>query len=158
MLSLSCYQLCCYYCDLQVTWFVALLTLDERRVERHRNGCCCCLVSAQHREKQEEGEGREGTQQNDHTKLGVISRLFGWISEKLILWPIKVLVLLTCLSLLGLGVFGISQLKVEFRPEWMLDPESEFTSWYFTHKEYFPSDGELGQLYFKVSHPPPGSP
>ena len=24
------------------------------------------------------------------------------------------------------------------------------TSWYFTHKEYFPSDGELGQLYFKA--------
>ena len=24
------------------------------------------------------------------------------------------------------------------------------TSWYFTHKEYFPADGELGQLYFKA--------
>ena len=139
-----------------MTWFVALLTLDERRVERHRNGCCCCLLSARHREREREGEG-EVARQTDHIKLGVISRLFGWISEKLILWPVKVLVLLTCLSLLALGVFGISQLKVEFRPEWMLDPESEFTSWYFTHKEYFPSDGELGQLYFKVSHPPPGS-
>ena len=97
---------------LQVTWFVALLTLDERRVENHRNGCCCCLVSARHREKQEGEEGREETQQNDHTKLGVISRLFGWISEKLILWPVKVLVLLTCLTLLSLGLYGITKLKV----------------------------------------------
>ena len=145
---------------MQVTWFVALLTLDERRVERHRNGCCCCLVSARHRQKEErgeEGEEREASQQTDHTKLGVLSRLFAWISDKLILWPVKVLVLLTCLSLLSLGVYGITQLKVEFRPEWMLDPESEFTSWYFTHKQYFPSDGELGQLYFKVSPAQPPS-
>ena len=99
---------------LQVTWFVALLTLDERRVENHRNGCCCCLVSARHREKQEGEEGREGNQQNDHTKLGVISRLFGWISEKLILWPVKVLVLLTCLTLLSLGLYGITKLKVQW--------------------------------------------
>ena len=131
-----------------MTWFVALLTLDERRVESHRNGCCCCLVSARHREKEEGGTQRTG----DHTKLGVISRLFSWISEKLLLWPVKVLVLLTCLSLLSLGLYGITRLKVEFRPEWMLDPESEFTSWYLTHKQYFPADGELGQLYFKVSN------
>ena len=97
---------------LQVTWFVALLTLDERRVENHRNGCCCCLVSARHREKQEGEE--EGSQQNDHTKLGVISRLFGWISDKLILWPVKVLVLLTCLTLLSLGLYGINKLKVQW--------------------------------------------
>ena len=102
-------------------------------------------------ERGEEGE-EEVSQQTDHTKLGVLSRLFAWISDKLILLPVKVLVLLTCLSLLSVGVYGITQLKVEFRPEWMLDPESEFTSWYFTHKQYFPSDGELGQLYFKVSH------
>ena len=31
----------------QVTWFVALLTLDERRVEARRDGCCCCCLHPQ---------------------------------------------------------------------------------------------------------------
>ena len=85
------------------------------------------------------------------------------------MFPVKVAVLLTCLSLLSMGIYGMTRLKMEFRPEWMLDPEAEckmmmmifyvpltklpvfpVTSWYFTHKEYFPSDGEIGQLYFKV--------
>ena len=42
---------------LQVTWFVALLTLDERRVERGRNGCCCCIL--QRPRDQPECEERE---------------------------------------------------------------------------------------------------
>ena len=29
---------------LQITWFVALLTIDERRVEQKRNACCCCYI------------------------------------------------------------------------------------------------------------------
>ena len=52
-------------------------------------------------------------------------RLFGWVSEKLMMFPVKVAVLLTCLSLLSMGVYGMTKLKMEFRPEWMLDPESE---------------------------------
>merc|ERR1719232_1297335 len=28
----------------QITWFVALLTIDEKRVEQRRNGCCCCFI------------------------------------------------------------------------------------------------------------------
>ena len=29
---------------MQITWFVALLTIDERRVEQKRNACCCCYI------------------------------------------------------------------------------------------------------------------
>ena len=39
--------------------------------------------------------------------------------------PVKVVVLLSCLSLLSVGLYGMTRLKMEFRPEWMLDPESE---------------------------------
>ena len=39
--------------------------------------------------------------------------------------PVKVTVVITCLTLLSIGVYGMTRLKMEFRPEWMLDPESE---------------------------------
>ena len=39
--------------------------------------------------------------------------------------PVKVVVLPSCLSLLSVGLYGMTRLKMEFRPEWMLDPESE---------------------------------
>ena len=52
-------------------------------------------------------------------------RVFGWISEQLMKLPVKVTVVITCLTLLSLGVYGMTRLKMEFRPEWMLDPESE---------------------------------
>ena len=48
------------------------------------------------------GGGGEWAQQIDHTKLGVI------------FWPVKVLVLLTCLTLLSLGLYGITKLKVQW--------------------------------------------
>ena len=51
--------------------------------------------------------------------------MFGWISEKLMMVPVKVMVLLTCITLLSVGLYGMTRLKMEFRPEWMLDPESE---------------------------------
>ena len=83
--------------------------------------------------------------------------------------PFKVFTLILTSGLLGVGIYGMSLLNVEFRPEWMLDPETEcelqflkllmetfnlhyiVSNWYYAHKEFFPSDGELGQLYIKVS-------
>ena len=51
--------------------------------------------------------------------------IFEWLGRSIITYPVKILVILTTATLLGFGVFGITLLKMEFRPEWMLDPETE---------------------------------
>ena len=34
----------------------------------------------------------------------------------------------------------------------LITPDSvSVSNWYYAHKEFFPSDGELGQLYIRVS-------
>ena len=67
------------------------------------------------------------------------------------------------LLLLGLGVYGLTNLRMEFRPEWLVDPQAEgknaffaafygsfsVTHWYFEHRKYF-NDGLQGQIYLKV--------
>lgn len=54
-----------------------------------------------------------------------IYRLFEFLSVKLILVPVKLLVILITSIILGFGLYGLTLLKMEFRPEWMLDPETE---------------------------------
>jgi len=124
---------------LQTTWFVALLAIDEYRVEAQRNGCCCCFIHS----NRVEGDKPESRSPGRTTKI------FSRIAEALITGPVKIGVIFTTAVLLVIGVYGMAQLKMEFRPEWLLDPSAEVTNWYFAHKEYFPSDGEGGQLYVR---------
>ena len=35
------------------------------------------------------------------------------------------MVVLLTLLLLGLGVYGLNNLRMEFRPEWLVDPQAE---------------------------------
>ena len=81
--------------------------------------------------------------------------------------PMKWFVAFFTFTLLLIGGCGLSQLKMEFRPEWLMDPTAEgkfilnilnakflcsVTKWYTAHKQYFPSDGESGVLYFRVTY------
>ena len=59
------------------------------------------------------------------------------------------MVLICTAGLLVAGCLGLARLRMEFRPEWLLDPQAEVTNWYFAHKEYFPGEGEGGQLYLR---------
>ena len=52
---------------LQITWFVALLTIDERRVEQKRNGCCCCFIH-QVNEAEDQQEKNEETNEENRNK------------------------------------------------------------------------------------------
>ena len=50
---------------------------------------------------------------------------------------------------LGLGLWGTLLLEMEFRPEWLMDPDSEIYRWYRQHKLHFSEEGEAGTLYIK---------
>eukprot|EP00090_Calanus_glacialis_P022071 TRINITY_DN34049_c0_g1_i2.p1 TRINITY_DN34049_c0_g1~~TRINITY_DN34049_c0_g1_i2.p1 ORF type:complete len:564 (-),score=121.57 TRINITY_DN34049_c0_g1_i2:171-1631(-) len=119
----------------QITWFTAILAIDERRIEESRNGCCCCLV---HRE----------TASNDYQSVGRTAAAFELLSKCIIKPAVQIVVVLLTLLLLGLGVYGLNNLRMEFRPEWLVDPQAEVTHWYFEHRKYF-NDGLQGQIYLK---------
>ena len=108
---------------LQSTWFTALLAIDEYRVEARRDACLCCLVhpghvSAETAESAETGDTRGRS-------ASVWTRLFSGLSRLLVTVPAKILVTLVTLGCLAGGIFGTLHLKMEFKPEWLMDPNSE---------------------------------
>ena len=56
---------------------------------------------------------------------GRISAAFEQLSSFLTKGLVQLLVVLLTLLLLGFGVYGLINLRMEFRPEWLGDPEAE---------------------------------
>ena len=69
--------------------FVALLTLDEHRVEAGRNGCCPCL----HHTREEAGLGA-----GQPRSPALTSRLFNWLGEALVKLPVKARIIIRTYS------------------------------------------------------------
>ena len=90
---------------------MALLTIDEYRVESRRDGICCCVVHSIESEKIKLCPDQ--------------SKLFKGLAETITKGPVKCLVAASTVLLLIIGAFGLKQLKMEFRPEWLMDPGAE---------------------------------
>ena len=112
----------------QITWFVALLTIDERRVEQRRNACCCYVVHQ--RQKAEEiletkDEAGAVNCVGGARDQGLTGLMFSRLARLLVSPLVRAGVMAATLGLLTTGLWGVTSLKMEFRPEWMLDPETE---------------------------------
>ena len=115
----------------QITWFVALLTIDERRVEQRRNACCCYVVHQ--RQKAEEiletkdslDDEAEAMNCVGGARDGLTGLMFSRLARVLVSPLVKAGGMAATLGLLTTGLWGVTSLKMEFRPEWMLDPETE---------------------------------
>jgi len=128
----------------QVTWFTAILSLDERRREQRRNALLVCIKHP----VSPASSPLSSASNASSAKQSILARCFEKLSTILMRPAMKVVVLVSTLGILGCGIFGIVNLKMEFKPEWLMDPHSEIHGWWFTYKEYFPSNGETGYIYF----------
>ena len=52
-------------------------------------------------------------------------RVFGVLGRVLMNRYVKLLVLCSTLAVLSLGVLGLLRLRMEFKPEWLMNPQSE---------------------------------
>ena len=104
----------------QSTWFTALLAIDEYRVEAQRDACLCCIVHTGHQVTS--GDPGAGQQV---ARPSVWTRLFSGLSRLLVTIPVKIIVTLVTLGCLAGGIYGTLHLRMEFKPEWLMDPNSE---------------------------------
>jgi hypothetical protein len=51
--------------------------------------------------------------------------VFQRLSSQLVVPWMKVAVVASTLALLAFGTYGLINLRMEFRPEWLMDPKSE---------------------------------
>ena len=56
---------------------------------------------------------------------GRLSAMFELLAQFLTETPIQLLVMLVTIIFLALGIYGTINLRKEFRPEWLVDPDAE---------------------------------
>ena len=105
-------------------------------MEQRRNACCCYVVHQ--RQKAEEiletkdslDEEAEAVNCGGGAKDGLTGLMFSRLARLLVSPLVKVGVMAATLGLLTTGLWGVTSLKMEFRPEWLMDPQSEIFRWY----------------------------
>ena len=121
---------------LQVTWFIAWMTLDERRVAAKRNGVLPCITHT---------EDIKGSSCSPQKK-----RSFSLSSIYQLLLSSKVLMVFTCLltaGLFGVGAWGWSRMRIKF-DTWLLLPRDNFLrEFLITHETFYPDEGITIQVY-----------
>ncbi|XP_059490880.1 patched domain-containing protein 3-like [Neocloeon triangulifer] len=118
-----------------LTFFVGCVTLDERRRKANRDGCLPCVV----REDLSSNE----CSQHDHQKA-FFHRVF---APCLMKTPVKVLVILTTLTLVGFNAYSAFQVEQKFDPVLYLRNDSYPRQFQEALKSYFPKLGQRGGIY-----------
>lgn len=120
---------------LVVTFVVAILTLDERRLAQRRNAFAPCIVHDE-----------------EHTKLccnlNLMHRWLRWLYSRVILTPVgKLVVILTVIVCAAFSTQGLLRLEQRFDPNWFI-PERTYLSKYLRHQEqYYPDIGKEASIF-----------
>lgn len=119
-----------------ISFFTAVMTLDEKRIASKRDGIVPCL-------KHKNFVTHEKVEESDLQTI-----LLKFIYSKVILTtPGKILIICALVAITGYAVDGLTKLKVEFNPIWVLSDNSYLVK-YFNQKELaFPEAGYDGSVY-----------
>ena len=117
----------------QSTWFVAWLTIDERRKLAKRLALFPCL--------KKDGDGEEVEANKKDGFCPKINLLKLW-SKLLARFPFQIIVISISVGLFGISIYGNILLKQEFDPWLFLPPTNPLRIWKDVHVNSFPSKGE----------------
>lgn len=95
----------------QITFFVALIVIDEKRLQARRRDClCCCVVPGTAHKEEDEGTEQQAAIQEKHFS----ERFMIAYAEILLKRPVKILVLVVFSALLGVCAYSASKMRVAF--------------------------------------------
>ena len=130
----------------QVTFFVALLVLDERRIQAKRVDCCLCFVS-----NREDGNDDITTRDNTNDNVAAVrgkGSIMGWYSDQLLRPSVKISILVGFAGLFAGCAYSATLLKQDFSFYDLL-PDYSPTKTYLDAKEnYGGINGEI-YIYFR---------
>lgn len=120
----------------QATLFTALLSLDCRRLASDRNGLCPCYV---HKGREKKSiTGRE---------FSFSQKGFRVVSKFILSVPGSIVTMAITFACLGVGIWGMTELRQEFDPIWFLPPKSDVFQWFEKNDELFPKSGVEVTVY-----------
>merc|ERR1712226_303915 len=121
---------------LQITWFVAWMSLDEERVLARRDGVLPCIIH------KEESKGLSCFPSRENSwSMGSI---YGHLLNSRVF---KAITLIITLAVFGIGAWGWSQMKMKFDPVLLLPGDSYLRKWVNTHEDYYPENGWTADVY-----------
>ena len=131
----------CVYCAVgiaaiyiyQATIFFAALSVDQRRIEKRRNGLLPCI---RHKDWAPNAASQRSLGQEMFVRLAGLQ----------LHWLGKVAVLLVTVGLGSVGAWGLTQLRQEFNPVWFIPQESYLAQWFHANEKYFPKEGETVKI------------
>ena len=127
---------------LMVTWFVAWLTLDERRVEKKRNGLIPCITHQSYQPTAKFGENLTNKVLDLYTTL--LTSTF-----------LRILVICICLTFFGFGIYGWISIDQVFHFYKMVPSDSYLTKYRNIYDKEYPHDGWAIDVYsgeIKANH------
>nr|XP_022315752.1 patched domain-containing protein 3-like isoform X2 [Crassostrea virginica] len=124
--------------SLALTFFVACFTLDIMRTEQGRNACICCY------KHKPEYKPNNCSQRNNFNIF-----LRKYYSKMILKLPVKIVVVVITLALLGLNIWGFYSLKQDYNENWFYPSDSYAYEYNEMKEKYFPGGGARGAVYCK---------
>lgn len=113
---------------LQITWFVAFVTLDQRRIKSRRNALIPCIVHKDWTPSEWSRKDYGAIISQKFSKL-LYSRVFAGI------------VMLITAAIFAVGMYGTLQIKVDFDPVAVLPPRSQLKLFVDEMNVRYPTNG-----------------
>jgi len=113
---------------LQVSWFIAWVTLDQQRIQQKKHGIFPCKT----------------IKETDEIPLENIpfgKKVMSNYSKFFDYWPFKVAVIVVSCGLLSFGVYGSVNIIQRFDPNRMLPSDSYLSHWIAIQQDLYPSYG-----------------
>ena len=138
----------------QVTFFIALVTLDERRIEQGRMDYCTCIYVDQSMgeedvEKAEPDGVVKPEPEDDQQSIHIADRIMMWWAEQLLKKWVQVLAMMGFASLFIVSLYYTSKLRQEFDFTDMVPEDSYVRSYYGALDAYSAREGEMSHIYFR---------
>ena len=118
----------------QTTFFLAWLTIDQRRVDDRRDGCLCW--------RQKSADWSPTT----CSRWDLLGWVFNQLGNILATWIGKTVVLLVTAAMLGVGLYGTVTLSTKFDYSEWVEEGTYLRRYIAAQRLHFPSEGDMVQI------------
>ena len=119
---------------LQITWFVAWMSLDEKRIAVGRYGCLPCIVP--------KILDKSATRKEHFGKL-----IFKKYNQMLYSFTYKVVIAICALTLMVFGIWGCISMREHFDFLLVLPEDSYLRQWALARENLYPNRGWTAEIF-----------
>lgn len=129
----------------QLSFFVACMVLDERRIAAKKADCCCCCLSAGGTEPEQTNDSNASTASKGH----FVDSLIEQFAHQLFKPWVKIVVTILFLALAAVLAYSAAQLEQGFDFKDMLPDDSYLKEAFEAMDDYLARSGATPFVYFR---------